>query len=441
MTGLALPVTRYALSGDINIAYQVLGEGPVDIVMVPGVVSHVECLHDLPGYTAFLRRLSAFARVITFDKRGQGLSDRIDGAPSLDQRMDDVRAVMEAAGSRRAVVMGSSEGSAMSALFAASFPERVSHLILFGGFATGAFRSPQEMEQWTAEQLRHWGTGAFMKVVVSADLPVSAELMERLGRMERMSTSPGAFRAIYALNNRIDVTPILGAIRVPALVLHRQGDLLVPVEEGRLLAARIPGARLIEYPGGDHACWTGDTEAVLGDIEEFVTGQRAHAEGELERVLATVLFTDIVDSTGQARALGDRAWRRRLDEHDRLADDTVRRHRGTLVKTTGDGIVATFDGPGRAVRCALAFAAAAQDLGLRLRSGLHTGEIEMRGRDVSGVAVHAAARIMAEAQPGEVLVSRVVTDLVAGAGLGFAERGSHELKGLPGSWDLFAATL
>jgi len=433
-------VTRYALSGDVNIAYQVMGKGPLDIVMVPGIISHVECLHDLPGYTAFLRRLSAFARVITFDKRGQGLSDRIEGAPSLEQRMDDVRAVMDAVGSERAALTGFSEGGAMSLLFAATYPQRVSSLVLFGTYAVADHMSSRTF-QTLDERLKAWGTGTFIKAVVSADHPMSREAMEAFGKLERLSASPGSLKAMVLLNSQIDVRSILGSIRVPSLVLHRRTDARVAVEQGRALAAAIPGAKFIEYPEGDHAHWTGDTETLLGDIEEFVTGHRVHAAGELERVLATVLFTDIVNSTQSARELGDQKWRMRLDEHDRVAGQMVQRHRGSLVKTTGDGILATFDGPGRAVRCALAFAAAAQDLGLPLRSGLHTGEIEMRGRDVSGVAVHAAARIMAEARPGEVLVSRVVTDLVAGAGLGFAERGGHDLKGLPGKWDLFAASV
>jgi class 3 adenylate cyclase len=243
------------------------------------------------------------------------------------------------------------------------------------------------------------------------------------------------------LNSQIDVSFILPAVRVPTLVLHNQGDVQVPVEYGRELAACIPDAKLIEYPSGDHLFTTGDVEATLGDIEEFITGHRESSSSDLERVLATVLFTDIVDSTRSAATMGDQAWRRLLDNHDQLAVQTIEKHRGILVKSTGDGILATFDGPGRAVRCALAFGTASRQIGLPLRAGLHTGEIEIRGRDIGGIAVHAAARVMAQSQPSEVLVSRVVTDLVAGAGLKFAERGSHELKGLPGRWDLFAATI
>lgn len=440
MTDFRLPATRYALSGDVNIAYHVMGDAPVDIVLVPGVVSHIDGLHELPGYTAFLRRLSSFARVIIFDKRGQGLSDRMTGAPSLEQRMDDVRAVMEAAGSRRATVMGFSEGAAMSLLFAASHPDRVSGLILFGGYATASFRLAL-IEERISQQMKQWGSGAMIKKTVSHDRPVSAETMERFGRLERMCVSPGALKALVLLNSQIDIRPVLPSIRVPTLVLHRRTDPSVPVEAGRALAQLIPGARYIEYPDGDHGFWSGDTEALLGDIEEFATGQRHGAAADLERILATVLFTDIAGSTQSAVELGDQRWRLLLDEHDRLGRQIVERHRGQLIKTTGDGILATFDGPGRAVRCALAFATAARDIGVPLRAGLHTGEIESRGADVGGIAVHAAARVMAHALPGEVLVSRVVTDLVAGAGLHFSERGSHELKGLPGRWDLFAAGL
>jgi pimeloyl-ACP methyl ester carboxylesterase len=438
MSDFALPETRYALSGDVNIAYQAMGTGPLDIVMVPGFVSHVEFTHELAGYTAFLRRLSTFARVVTFDKRGQGLSDRISGAPSLEQRMDDVRAVMDDIGSQRAVIVGFSEGSAMSVLFAATYPERVVQLILFGGFAFPTFLSGDHEER-IGRVVKAWGTGEVMKTVIPSQA-ANQDAVSQFAKLERLSASPGAVRAIAFLNAQIDIRPILPTVQVPTLVLHRRSDARVPIELGRDLAARIPNAKFIEYPGGDHAFWTGDTEALLGDIEEFVTGHRESSSNEFERVLATVLFTDIVDSTRSAAAMGDHSWRRLLDNHDHLAQQMVERHRGVLVKNTGDGVLATFDGPGRAVRCALAFGTAAQQIGLPLRAGLHTGEIEMRGKDIGGIAVHAAARVMAQSQSSEVLVSRVVTDLVAGAGLKFSERGSFELKGLPGRWDLFAAS-
>ena len=439
MTDSALPETGYALSGDVNIAYQVMGRGPVDIIMVPGFVSHVEFTHELAGYTAFLRRLSTFARVVTFDKRGQGLSDRISGAPSLEQRMDDVRAVMDEIGSQRAVIVGFSEGAAMSVLFAATYPERVVQLVLFGGFASAPFLS-NDVEERIARVVKAWGTGEMMKTVIPSQA-TSQHAVSQFAKLERLSASPGAVRAIGLLNAQIDIRPILPSVQVPTLVLHRRTDARVPIELGRDLAARIPRAKFIEYPDGDHAFWSGDAEPLLGDIEEFVTGHRESSSAELERVLATVLFTDIVDSTRSAAAMGDQAWRRSLDSHDQLATQMIEKHRGNLVKNTGDGILATFDGPGRAVRCALAFSTAAEQIGLPLRAGLHTGEIELRGRDIGGIAVHAAARVMAQSRSSEVLVSRVVTDLVAGAGLKFAERGSHELKGLPGRWDLFAASV
>jgi pimeloyl-ACP methyl ester carboxylesterase len=441
MNDFVLPETRYALSGEVNIAYQVMGDGPVDIIFVPGVVSHVEFQHEMPGYTAFLRRLSNFARVVAFDKRGQGLSDRMSGAPSLEQRMDDVRAIMDDIGSQRAILLGFSEGCAMSILFAATYPERVSHLVLMGGFARAADRlSAEAWEAAILHRVKNWGTGEMIKSV-AASQAANPEAIAQFAKFERLSSSPGAFKTIMLLNRQIDVTSILPTVRVPSLVLHRRTDAQVPVGLGRNLAAQIPDARFIEYSDGDHAFWSGDTEGLLGDIEEFVTGHRESSSSELERVLATVLFTDIIDSTRSAAAMGDQSWRRLLDSHDYLAQQMIEKHRGTLVKNTGDGILATFDGPGRAVRCALAFGTAAQQIGLPLRAGLHTGEIEIRGRDIGGIAVHAAARVMAQSQSSEVLVSRVVTDLVAGAGLKFSERGSYELKGLPGRWDLFAASV
>jgi class 3 adenylate cyclase/alpha-beta hydrolase superfamily lysophospholipase len=438
------PETRYARSGDVNIACQVMGDGPVDIVLVPGLTSNIEMFHELPGYTATLRRLARFARVITFDKRGQGLSDRITGAPSLEQRMDDVRAVMEKIGSRRAAILSFSEGACMSALFAATYPERVSHLILFGGFSRSADLWPQGLTQAQVERgieyrVKNWGNGEMLKTV----LPGQAQDpngMAVLAKMERLCSTPGGIRTILQLNAQIDVTPVLPTIQVPTLVLHRVPDMVVPVALGRQLAAQIPGARYIEYPEGDHGFWTGDTGTLVGDVEEFVTGHRDTDSPGLERILATVMFTDIVDSTRQAAELGDQRWRSRLDQHDALARQTIERHRGVLVKSTGDGVLATFDGPGRAIRCALSFSRATRTIGLPVRTGLHTGEIELRGNDIGGIAVHAASRVMAQSAPDEVLVSRVVTDLVAGAGLHFSERGSHELKGLPGKWDLFAAS-
>jgi len=313
-------------------------------------------------------------------------------------------------------------------------------LVLFGGFAFAASFLTNDLQERVAQLVKIWGTGEIMKTVIPSQVANQGAL-SHFAKLERLSASPGGVKAIALLNAQIDIRPILPTVQVPTLVLHRRADARVPFEAGRDLASRIPNARFIEYPGGDHAYWTGDTEALLGDIEEFVTGHRDRSSTELERVLATVLFTDIVDSTRSAVEKGDQTWRRLLDSHDQLAKQLIEKHRGILVKTTGDGVLATFDGPGRAVRCALAFGTAAQQIGLPLRAGLHTGEIEIRGRDIGGIAGHAAARVMAQSQSSEVLVSRVVTDLVAGAGLKFSERGSYELKGLPGRWDLFAASV
>jgi class 3 adenylate cyclase/pimeloyl-ACP methyl ester carboxylesterase len=438
MADFALPVTSYARCGDVNVAYQVVGDGPTDVLIIPGAISHLELVYDLPGTINFVQRLSRFARVISFDKRGQGLSDRVSGVPPLEERMDDVRAVLDAVGSQRAVLAGFSEGSPMSLLFAATYPERVSHLVLIGGFARAAHSIPDvEFEAFADMVVANWGTGQMMKRAVgTAD--DNKEELAKLGRFERMSCSPGAFKTLMLMNRRIDVTSILPSVRVPTLVLHSRTDAVVPVSEGKKFAAAIPGAKYLEYDDLPHACFTADCQDLIGDIEEFVTGHRTAGE-DADRVLATVLFTDIVNSTDRAFGIGDRRWHELLDSHDRLARQTVERHRGRFVKSTGDGILATFDGPGRGVRCALALGAATRLMGLPLRAGLHTGEIEMRGDDVGGIAVHVAARVMAQSSKNKVLVSRVVTDLVAGAGLQFERRGSFNLKGIPGSWELFAA--
>ena len=325
----------------------------------------------------------------------------------------------------------------MSAVFAATYPERVSKLLLFGGFATAASLST-DIEDRIAQRVKFWGTGKLFKTLCPSQAANSAAIA-LAAKFERLSASPGGIKAVSILNCQIDIRPVLSSIQAPTLVLHRRGDRQVPIEAGRVLARQIPNAKFIEYAGDDHLFWSGDVDALLGDIEEFVTGHRETSPIDLERVLATVLFTDIVGSTRAAAAMGDQTWRRLLDNHDQLARQIVEKHRGSLIKTTGDGILATFDGPARAIRCALTFGTAARQIGLPLRAGLHTGEIEMRGVDIGGIAVHAAARVMAQSNPGEVLVSRVVTELVAGAGLKFTERGAHELKGLPGRWDLFAA--
>jgi pimeloyl-ACP methyl ester carboxylesterase len=307
MNDAALPVTRYAMSGDVNIAYQIIGDGPVDIVMIAGSVSHVEFLHEIKGYTAFFRRLSTFARIISFDKRGQGLSDRVSGAPSLEDRMDDIRAIMDAVGSKRAVLMGFSEGGPLSILFAATYPERV-HLVMFGCFACfrELFENPEERIEL---RFKNWGTGTMMKNVFPS-LSTDPVVVEQLAKLERLSATPGSHRTMMRLNLLIDVRSILPNVRTPTLVLHRREDLMVPVRRGREMVAQIPGAKYIEYPGGDHGYWTGDTTTTIGDIEEFITGHRVETFDDLERVLATVLFTDIIGSTQNAVEMGDQPWRR-----------------------------------------------------------------------------------------------------------------------------------
>jgi class 3 adenylate cyclase len=364
------------------------------------------------------------------------------GVPLLEERMDDVSAIMEAIGSKRAVLVGISEGAPMSALFAATYPERVSHLVLWSGFARFTNTSDFSLmfpEEVIFRLVKHYGTGAFIKGLMPsrAKDPV---LISQFAKLERLSASPGAYKALLQQNALIDVRPILANVRVPTLVLHCAKDPLVPVENGRYLASLIPGAKYLEYAEGAHGFLEGDVPKLCGEIEEFVTGKRESQQPDLERVLATVLFTDIVDSTNRAVQMGDHSWHSLLDEHDLMARRMIEKYRGNLVKTTGDGILATFDGPGRAIRCALDFERAAAQIGLPSRAGLHAGEVEIRDQDIGGIAVHAAARVMALSHPGEVLVSRVVMDLVAGAGLKFAHRGAHKLKGLPGRWDLFAAS-
>jgi class 3 adenylate cyclase len=439
----ALPETKFAHAGEVSIAYQVVGDGPIDLIIVPGIVSHVEFAHELPGYTSLIRRLTSYARVVTFDKRGQGLSDRVPGVPTLDERMDDLQAVMKAVGISRAGLLGMSEGAAMCALFAATWPEQVSHLVLFGGTARFANCDDYKLiydAELIERSIPYWGKGLSIKTIAPS-FEENPETLRLWARFERLCLSPGSYKAMLQANMLIDVRAILPQIRVPTLVAHRTGDRAIPVANGRYLAQHIPGARYIEYPVGDHAIIAApDLEPLSGDIEEFLTGHREQRPDDVERVLATILFTDIVDSTRRLAELGDAAWRRLLAEHDAAARRLVEQHRGRLVKSTGDGVLATFDGPARAIRCAQALVTAARPLGVPIRSGLHTGEIELLNHDIGGLAVHVAARIVAAASPGEVWVSRVVTDLVAGSGLSFANRGAQALKGLDGTWELFAVS-
>jgi class 3 adenylate cyclase len=442
------PETRYARSGDVNIAYQVVGEGPRDLVYVPGWVSNIELMWENPATAHFLGRLASFSRLVLFDKRGTGLSDRVpnDELPTLEQRMDDVRAVLDAVGSERAALFGHSEGGNMCVLFAATYPERTTALITLGSFAKR--RDPDEDYPWapTAENReeeaeaveRNWGHFRPEDVEYYAPSRVGDDQFVRnLEQYFRRGASPGAAAALVRMNSYIDIRDILATIQVPALVLHRTGDHDVNVAEGRYLASKIPGAKFVELSGADHWISAGDTDELADEIEEFLTGARPVPEPD--RVLATVLFTDIVGSTERAVELGDRRWRELLGSHDAAVRRELERFRGRVVDTAGDGFLATFDGPARAVRCALAIGDAVRRLGLEVRAGIHTGECELDGPNVRGIAVHTGARVASLAGPGEVLISKTVKDLVAGSGLEFEDRGIHELKGVPGEWQLYAA--
>jgi class 3 adenylate cyclase len=436
------PKTQYARSGDLHIAYQVTGEGAIDLVFVPGFVSHLEYDWQSPQAGSFFRRLASFSRLIRFDKRGTGLSDRVAGTPTLEERMDDVRAVMDAVGSERAALFGISEGGPMSVLFAATYPERTSALVLYGTYARRSW-APDHPFGWTEEQWevalarleKDWG-GPWGVDLWVPSLAHDRQFLEARANYLRVAASPGAAVAIWRMNKDIDVRRVLPAVRVPTLVLHRSGDRLTRVEQGRYLAEHVAGARFVELPGIDHVPWVGDAEAILAETEEFLTGDRHQPDAD--RVLATVLLVDIVGSTERAAALGDRRWGALLEQYYGVIRQALGRHRGREVDTAGDGLFAVFDGPARAIRCAGEIAEAVRPLGLEVRAGLHTGECEVIGQKVGGIAVHIGARVAAQADPGQVLVSSTVKDLVAGSDLRFADRGTHSLKGVPGEWRLFA---
>jgi pimeloyl-ACP methyl ester carboxylesterase len=435
--------TRYADSSGVNIAYQVLGEGSRDLVFVPGWASNIEVYQEEPAFARFVSRLTSFSRLILFDKRGTGLSDRVGDMPSLEVRMDDVRAVMDAVGSERAALFGVSEGGTMSALFSATYPQRTAALIMHGSFPRRIRATDypfglteEEMQLWIARMRREWG-GPVGLAERAPSMVGDERFTQWWGRMLRMSASPAGVAALIAMNAEIDIWHILPAIRVPTLLLHSPRDLAIEFGASRYMADRIPGARLVELPGPDHLPWLSDADVVLGEIEEFWTGVRHAAEPD--RVLATVLFTDIVGATEKASALGDRRWRDLLDGHNVLVRRELARFRGREIKTAGDGFFAAFDGPARAVRCAYAVSQGMQSLGLEVRAGLHTGECEIMGNDMGGIAVHIGARIAALAAPGEVLVSSTVKDLVAGSGLSFRDHGAAALKGIEGEWKLYTA--
>jgi pimeloyl-ACP methyl ester carboxylesterase len=436
-----LPEIKYAVSSDVNIAYEVIGDGPIDLVIVHGWIATVEGVRDAPGFAQFVQRLTSFARVIQFDKRGTGMSDRVTPAATMDERMDDVRAVMDAVGSQRAAIMGISEGGVMAALFAATYPERTSALILYGAHAvpTDLLTTEAEWSEYSERVRRNWGSEAEARDILSwltPSLAMDQHAIQWAQNFMRLGASPGAEIALSRMNNELDIRRVLPSVHVPTLVLHRVGDRGVSVTHGRYLAEHIPAASYVELEGVDHLPSVGNADVILDEIEEFLTGVRDPLERN--RMLATVMFTDIVSSTKRAHELGDRKWRELLNQHNILLRKQLARFRGVEIDTTGDGFFATFDGPARAIRCALAISDNVQQLGLQVRIGLHTGECELLGDRVGGIAVHIGARVMAQSGASEVLVSRTVRDLVAGSGINFVERGVHELKGVPEEWHLYA---
>jgi pimeloyl-ACP methyl ester carboxylesterase len=441
------PETHYAKSGDVNIAYQVVGDGPLDLVLVHGWVQSFDPGWEIEPIERFYRRLASFSRLILFDKRGTGLSDRValDDLPSLETRMDDMRAVLDAVGSNRAAVLGHSEGGSMCALFAATYPERTQALVMVGSAARTRWApdyplgaTDAEIEELERSVLEGWGVELVRTLLqqFGPSIAHDEELVRAHTRATQRAASPAAAAALTRMSAMIDIRHVLQAIRVPTLVLHRADEVMA--EPSRYVGERIPGAKIVELPGADHMPWLGDQDAALAEIEEFLTGVRPHPA--LDRVLATVLFTDIVGSTELAADLGDRRWRDLLEQHNGLVRRELDRFRGRELSTAGDSFLATFDGPARAVACAVSIREGARRLGIQIRFGLHTGELELVGSEIRGIAVHTGARVAAKAGPGEVLASSTVRDLVAGSGLEFEDRGSHELKGVPGEWRLYAVS-
>jgi pimeloyl-ACP methyl ester carboxylesterase/class 3 adenylate cyclase len=440
--------TQYALSGDVHIAYQVTGDGPFDLVFVPGFVTHMELQWKMPGFGDFLTRLGSFVRLIRFDKRGTGMSDPVSGAPSLETRMDDVRAVMDAAGSERAAFYALSEGAAMAILFAATYPDRVAALAVRScsprtlwapDFPWG--RSPERYREETERALRVYANREEARLVVRGLGMQTEEEVEAYINLLRYGASPGMLGALYAMNREIDVRSVLPTVRVPTLVMHGVDDQVVPVEVGRYTAERLEAARFVELPGVGHLALGDSQSPIMAELQRFLTEvweSGAWDDAEPERMLATVLFTDIVDSTTRAIELGDRRWRDLLEQHNAIVRRELLRHRGREIDSAGDGFLATFDGPARAIRCAAAIVDGVRELGIHVRAGLHTGECEIADGKVAGIAVHTGARVAAQAEADDVLVSSTVKDLVAGSGIEFVGRGTQELKGIPGEWALFA---
>ena len=440
-----VPEIHYAQSGELSIAYQVLGDGDLDLVFVPGFISNADLSWQAPLFSEFFRRFGSFARMITFDKRGTGLSERTLGFGSTEDRMDDIRAVMDAAGCDRAALVGISEGGPLTIVFAATYPERVSALVPWGTFARIQRApdyplgiDPSIVEPFIDGVVSRWGSGTAIRFFV-ANMPTDPDTSAFLARYERASATPNLVREILRRNCEMDVRSALPAVNAPTLVVHRRGDYVVPFECGEFLAREIRDARLLGLPGDWHLNGSnGGEQDALDAIEEFLTGRRQEPPVPVDRVLKTVLFTDIVDSTARAAAEGDRRWHDLLDRHDATIRRELDRYRGDEVKTMGDGFLAAFDGPGRAINCAQAIATRSHDLGLEVRAGVHSGECELRGDDLAGIAVHIGARVASLAEPGEVLVTSTVRDLVNGSDIDFVDRGRHALKGVPGEWRVLA---
>jgi len=434
------PATRYARSGEIHIAYQVVGEGPIDLLFVPSWISQVEHYWEEPVVARYFNRMASFSRLIMFDRRGSGLSDPVLAPPTLEEQMDDVVAVLDAAGSERAAVFAQLEGGAMAAMFAATHPERTGGLILYEAMPRMSWAPDYDWPLRSDEREAYvrngvWGDGSRILGIA----PHAAEndrLRRWFAKLERLAASPGTAARLMRWNGEIDVRAVLPTIQAPTLVLHRTGDKFIDVRHSRYLAEHIPGARYVELPGSDALSFGPESERLLDEVEQFLTGARKLPDPE--RILATVMFSDIVESTRRAAELGDRTWRQLLETLEEVVAGELDRFRGRAIKTMGDGFLATFDGPARAIRCAVAIREEMAEFGLDVRSGLHTGEVEVMGADVSGIAVHIGARVGALSGPGEVLVSGTVKDLVVGSGIGFEDRGEHELKGVPGRWRLFA---
>jgi class 3 adenylate cyclase len=443
-----MPETRYARSGDVSIAYQVLGEGPFDVIITPGAISHVELQWETAGWAALVQGAAEHARVMVFDKRGTGLSDRIVGAATLEERSDDIRAVMDAVGSERAALIGVSEGAPMSTVFAASHPERASALVLYGGLARALWApdylfgdTEREMRKAIEEGIEQFETPGGLEAFVRSGLPSADEReVQAWARVARYGASPGASEALDRMNMAIDVRDVLGLISAPTLVINQRGDPWVSTEHGRYLAQHIPGATYVELDGDEHLPSVGFAPRLLAEVVPFLQEAVSHAAPEPDKVLATVLFSDIVGSTTRAAEIGDTRWRHLLSEHNACVRRQLARYRGVELDTAGDGFFARFDGPARAIRCALAIRDTVREIGLELRLGLHTGECEVLDDKVMGIAVAIGARVAERAAAGEVLVSQTVKDLVVGSEIAFEDRGLTDLKGVPGLWRLYSVT-